>query len=134
MNSLAHRRAFGLFIQDRRNLPFSWAEGRDCCLLGADARRIVFGDPDFAEGVRGYTTKAGAVRALLRANFLTVFHLLQARMRQVKRPRLGTLIMVREPPLDIVYVAEGARACWGQGEHGLEHLPIPERALFWESA
>lgn len=125
------RTAFQDFIALRRGLGFSWSEGRDCCLLCADAR-IAMGDPDFAYDVRGYTTKAGAVRALIRANFLTVGHLLQARLRRVERARLGTIVMLREPPLDVLMIAEGARACWGQGADCLERMPIPVHATLWE--
>ncbi|MDX2277710.1 MAG: hypothetical protein NW206_19845 [Hyphomonadaceae bacterium] len=125
-----NRAGFVQFIAERRALPFAWG-AQDCCLTAADAL-IAAGHPDFAHDLRGYTTKKGAVRALLRAGFLTVGHVLNARLQRVGRARLGTVVMMREPPLDVLFIAEGASQCWGQGEHGLVRVRIPANASLWE--
>lgn len=119
------------FIAQRRVDPFSWKTGRDCCLLAADAR-IALGDEDFAADLRGYTSKAGALKALKKAGFNSVGDLMRTRLKRVDRARVGTIIMLADPPLDVLLVAEGARRCWGQDEAGLLPLPIPDGATFWE--
>lgn len=54
----------GAFIERRRHVPFAWGR-QDCGLFAADAALEITGT-DVADLLRGYSTAAGAVRALAR--------------------------------------------------------------------
>lgn len=59
------------FIEDSRNVPFSWKSQHDCALWSSTGFELITGyDP--AHGLRGkYTTPGGALKALKRAGFDT---------------------------------------------------------------
>lgn len=57
-----------LFLIERRNAPFEWGKN-DCCLFVADAVLAITG-VDYAKSLRGYRTRLGAARRLVKAGGL----------------------------------------------------------------
>lgn len=119
------------FLAARRRLGFSWAEGRDCCLLCADAI-VAIASEDLAAPLRGYATRFGAARALVRLGCGSVVDFLDARLPRIARPRCGDLVLMKaEAPLDFVAIADRGGHAWGQGPDGLVRWPIPAGAIAW---
>lgn len=115
----------------RRFLPMQWGS-RDCCLFAADAVLEMTG-VDFAEGLRGYRTPKGALRALRRAGFSSVIDYVDARLLRGDRARDGDVVGVAAADgagLDILLIADGG-SVWGQDELGLVRLAIPPGAVIW---
>lgn len=115
----------------RRFLPMQWGQ-RDCCLFAADAVNAITGI-DFAEGLRGYSSAKGAVRALRRAGFSSVIAYVDLRLPRAERPRDGDVVGLPCPEasgLDVLMIADGGSA-WGQDELGLVRVAIPPGAVIW---
>lgn len=119
------------FIAERRELAFQWGV-RDCCLTAADFYLALHGE-DFAAGLRGYSTRFGALRALRRAGFSAVRDVLQGRLQPASRAACGVIVMAPGAPLDTLLIADSALTCWGQDSHGLVRLAIPADAVLWEA-
>ena len=131
MRTTNWRGALAAFVAARQTQGFSWEEGRDCCLLVADAIEVMTGE-DPAAQLRGYRSRFGAARSLVRLGHRSVVEFLDARFTRTARPRVGDLILVRaEPPLDYVALVDRSGTALGQGEHGLARFPIPADAIAW---
>lgn len=131
MRSANWRGALAAFVAARQTQGFSWEEGRDCCLLVADAIETMTGE-DPAADLRGYRSRFGAARSLLRLGHRSVVEFLDARFERAAHPRVGDIVLVRaEPPLDFVAVVDRSGTALGQGPKGLLRFPIPPDATAW---
>lgn len=125
----APREALRIFIDQRRFDAFEWGR-RDCCLTVADAVQAMTGQ-DFARDLRGYKTEKGAIKRLRKAGFARVRDVLAARLRPANRVACGVVLLINNPPLDCLLIAQNAREAWGQDAHGMTRTPIPINAEIW---
>lgn len=123
------RQRLAAFVAANRIRPFDWGSA-DCCLSAADAV-LAFTGHDYAAPLRGYRSRFGAARALLRAGHRSVASYLDSILPRTSRPRAGDFVAIPMAPLDAVGIADGRGGMWGQSEHGLTREPIPPGALFW---
>jgi hypothetical protein len=117
------------FVRQHRARPFDWG-GADCCLSTADGVAAFTGQ-DFAAPLRGYCSRFGAMRALLRRGHRSVVDYLDATLPRATRARAGDVVALPDPPLDALMIADGRGCAWGQDAHGLVRVAIPATALVW---
>lgn len=117
-------------IEALRARPFGWGLA-DCGLTSADIVAPMI-DADVAAPLRGYATRFGAIRALRRLGHRSVADYLDSFLTRTARPRAGDFVLAPSPPLDLLMVADGRGAAWGQGPDGLVRVAIPADALAWE--
>jgi hypothetical protein len=124
------RRRLHAALAARREAPFCWG-AHDCFLFAADCVLAMTGE-DFAAPWRGtYASPMQAWAGLRTSGFGRVRDLIAARFTLSLRARQGDLILVARPPLDVLLIAEGAAAAWGQGEAGAARAPMPDGAEAW---
>ena len=123
------RERLAAFFTARRGDAFDWG-ARDCCLSVADAVLSMTGR-DFAAPLRGYRSKRGALKALLRAGHRSVADYLDTILPRTTRPRCGDVVALNDPPLNTLMLADRNGTAWGQDEYGLMHVAIPPGAQFW---
>jgi hypothetical protein len=88
-------------------------------------------DRDFAAPLRGYSTRFGALRALVRLGHADVRGFIAERLMRAPRARCGDLVLLPNKPLDALMIADGRGAAWGQDQDGLTRHAIPPGATFW---
>lgn len=123
------RVAFADAITRLRRRPMVWGAS-DCCLSSADLAHAICGQ-DLAAPLRGYSTPEGALKALRKLGHDSVESYLDSILPRCARPLAGDFVLIPQPPLDLVLIADGRGQAWGQGEAGLERTPIPANAKFW---
>ncbi|MBI1188326.1 MAG: hypothetical protein GC206_13510 [Alphaproteobacteria bacterium] len=124
------RARLAAFIRARRDRALVWGDS-DCCLTAAAAIEAMCGAHPAPELVGAYASPAGAVRALAHLRVRRVRDLVAARFARTPRARCGDLILVANAPLDVLMIADGRGAGWGQEQSGLIRAALPARFEAW---
>jgi len=119
------------FIEANRSRRFDWEAAHNCGTFAADLAMAITGGPDIAGPFRHCHTRFSAARQLMRLGHRSIVEYFDAILPQARRPLLGDFVVLHRPPLDLVMVYAGRGQVWGQGDDGLELIPLADSALAW---
>lgn len=132
-------REFNQHLIDRAKAPHVYGEN-DCCTFAADGIKAMTG-VDIAEDFRGYTTEAGALKAIKQitgggtvedaAAYVAKKHNLEELEHPLKAQR-GDLVLVEQPDGLLMGLVHLSGSCVvAPGETGLRRIPLTSIKRAW---
>lgn len=116
----------------RMSQGFDWT-ARNCGFFAADALEAQTGWDMFACFRGRCSSPASAIRLLRREGAQSVADFIRRRTSLTWSPaataKLGDLLLLPDPPLDVLLVADGRGGAWGQDADRIVFLAAPERAI-----